>query len=215
MYCKVCHDAGKTKEEFTSHFVKDQPGPEGKVVCPYLLGLSCRYCKESGHTIGHCQKLKAKDARKGETNTQRRPHRPRVMEEDDRKEFVRPKRTFRAPREHKTRARTETENVFNNFNKEETKETQKPCVAIASVKEPQLTGWAQVACKPATTPPPSPPPHPVNEHAVKKKINFTPWEKNPTPNGWEDDLSDFEDEPSRSAWSEDEDGRGGVVCCWD
>jgi len=61
-FCKICHDAGKPKSEYTSHFVKDSPGPDGIVVCPYLLSLNCRYCKESGHTVKHCQKLKDKNA---------------------------------------------------------------------------------------------------------------------------------------------------------
>lgn len=53
-YCKVCHDAGKSLAEYTSHYVKDRPGPTGKVVCPYLLSLKCRYCHETGHTPNHC-----------------------------------------------------------------------------------------------------------------------------------------------------------------
>ena len=62
-YCKICHDAGKPKSEYASHFVKDSPGPNGTVVCPYLLSLNCRYCHEGGHTVTHCQKLKDKNAR--------------------------------------------------------------------------------------------------------------------------------------------------------
>ena len=62
-YCKICHDAGKPKSQYTSHFVKDSPGPDGKVVCPYLLSLECRYCHEGGHTVKHCPKLEAKNAR--------------------------------------------------------------------------------------------------------------------------------------------------------
>jgi len=62
-FCKICHDAGKPKSEYTSHFVKDSPGAGGAVVCPYLLSLNCRYCKESGHTVTHCQKLKDKNTR--------------------------------------------------------------------------------------------------------------------------------------------------------
>jgi len=53
-YCKICHDAGKSADEYTSHYVKDRPGPTGKVVCLYLLSLKCRYCHETGHTPNHC-----------------------------------------------------------------------------------------------------------------------------------------------------------------
>ena len=60
-YCKVCHDAGKPENVYTSHFVKDKQGPEGKVACPYLLSLTCTYCKKKeGHTAKHCPNLRAK-----------------------------------------------------------------------------------------------------------------------------------------------------------
>jgi len=50
----MCHDAGKSEAEFTSHYVKDNPGPGGKVCCPYLLSLVCQTCKGNGHTRSHC-----------------------------------------------------------------------------------------------------------------------------------------------------------------
>ena len=61
-YCKVCHDAGKSEKEYTSHYVKSAPGPEGKVVCPTLLSQSCGYCGSSGHTPKFCQVLAANKA---------------------------------------------------------------------------------------------------------------------------------------------------------
>ena len=64
-FCKVCYDAGKSEDVYTSHFVKDAPGKEGKVVCPYLLSLSCGYCKKDrvGHTTRHCPELNKKEVR--------------------------------------------------------------------------------------------------------------------------------------------------------
>jgi hypothetical protein len=62
-FCKVCLDAGKPKSEYTSHYVKDRPGPHGKVCCPYLLSLVCRYCHKTGHTPNHCSEVKAKESR--------------------------------------------------------------------------------------------------------------------------------------------------------
>jgi hypothetical protein len=53
-FCKVCRDAGKTEAEYTSHFVKSEPGPKGKVVCPTLLNLKCTYCQENGHMVSYC-----------------------------------------------------------------------------------------------------------------------------------------------------------------
>jgi hypothetical protein len=57
-FCKVCKDAGCSEPEYTSHFVKDQPGPNGKVVCPTLLNQSCRICGEKGHTSSYCKQNK-------------------------------------------------------------------------------------------------------------------------------------------------------------
>ncbi len=56
-FCKVCFDAGKDEQCYTGHFVKDRPGPNGKIVCPTLLSTECRYCKETGHFKSHCPAL--------------------------------------------------------------------------------------------------------------------------------------------------------------
>jgi len=53
-FCKVCYDAGLSSQEFTSHFVKDQPGPNGRVVCPTLLAQKCLICGVTGHTSSYC-----------------------------------------------------------------------------------------------------------------------------------------------------------------
>jgi hypothetical protein len=60
-FCKVCRDAGKLENEFTSHYVKDS---DGKVCCPYLLGLECRYCTKKGHTPSCCPLLKDNEKRR-------------------------------------------------------------------------------------------------------------------------------------------------------
>jgi hypothetical protein len=56
-FCKVCKDAGKSESDYTSHFVKDKPGPDGIVICPTLLSQRCRYCNGAGHTPSHCPSL--------------------------------------------------------------------------------------------------------------------------------------------------------------
>jgi hypothetical protein len=61
-FCKVCFDAKKSKDEYTSHWVKSKPGPDGVVICPYLLSLQCRYCKGKGHTPRGCPVLKKRKA---------------------------------------------------------------------------------------------------------------------------------------------------------
>jgi hypothetical protein len=57
-FCKCCFDAGKDEAAYTSHYLKDKPGPQGKVVCPTLLATECRYCHEVGHYKSHCPILK-------------------------------------------------------------------------------------------------------------------------------------------------------------
>ena len=56
-YCKVCHDAGKSETEYTSHFIRENRDPCSKVVCPTLLSLDCRYCSKKGHTVKYCKIL--------------------------------------------------------------------------------------------------------------------------------------------------------------
>jgi len=53
-FCKVCYDAGLPVAYYTDHFVKDQPGPNGKVVCPTLLAQKCLTCGLHGHTSSYC-----------------------------------------------------------------------------------------------------------------------------------------------------------------
>jgi hypothetical protein len=59
-FCKVCFDAGKTEKEYTSHYVRSEPGPNSKVVCPTLLSQCCGFCGECGHTPKFCRVLKAR-----------------------------------------------------------------------------------------------------------------------------------------------------------
>ena len=61
-FCGVCKAAGKPESDYTSHFTKSEPGPNGTVVCPTLLEQECRYCHEKGHTPKFCPKIKARDA---------------------------------------------------------------------------------------------------------------------------------------------------------
>ena len=53
-FCKVCCDAGLPADKYNSHYVKDQPGPNGKVVCPTLLSQKCLICGVPGHTTRYC-----------------------------------------------------------------------------------------------------------------------------------------------------------------
>jgi hypothetical protein len=69
-FCGICKKAGKTQQEFTSHFVKN--APNGEVVCPTLLSTECRYCHDFGHTKAHCPKLLEKASRQAFHGKQQR-----------------------------------------------------------------------------------------------------------------------------------------------
>lgn len=59
-FCKICKDTGKTEDEYTSHYVRESRDPNSPTVCPTLIATVCRYCKEGGHTVSRCDKLKNK-----------------------------------------------------------------------------------------------------------------------------------------------------------
>ena len=79
-FCKVCKDAGCSESQYTSHFVKDQPGPNGKVVCPTLLNQSCRICKQTGHTSSYCKQYKPRPSREEPRHQETRREEPRHQE---------------------------------------------------------------------------------------------------------------------------------------
>ena len=60
-FCKVCHDAGKCEEEYTSHNVRDR---DGKTICITLLNQECRFCFQTGHTVKFCPVLKEREQTK-------------------------------------------------------------------------------------------------------------------------------------------------------
>ena len=43
-FCPVCKNAGKTEEEYTSHFVRESREADAKVTCPVLLSQACDIC---------------------------------------------------------------------------------------------------------------------------------------------------------------------------
>ena len=57
MHCSVCLSAGKSKEEYTSHFVRETPSPLSAVTCPLILNNECSYCREIGHLPSTCSAL--------------------------------------------------------------------------------------------------------------------------------------------------------------
>lgn len=59
-YCRTCHNAGKSYNEYTNHWTRDKPGKDGNIICPVILNTVCNYCKEKGHWIKFCPSLSSK-----------------------------------------------------------------------------------------------------------------------------------------------------------
>jgi len=114
-FCVVCRDAGKSEKEYTSHFVKDQPGPNGKVVCPTLLNQACRICAKQGHTSSYCPEYRGRREERyyNEHETPRREERYYNERETPRREEryynerETPRREERYYNEHETPRREE------------------------------------------------------------------------------------------------------------
>lgn len=110
-FCKVCRDAGKTEKEYTSHFVKDQPGRNGKVVCPTLLNQSCRICGNTGHTSSYCSQYRNRqvreEPRREERYIEREPRREERYIEREREPRREERRDYAYDRLHEDTERHE------------------------------------------------------------------------------------------------------------
>jgi hypothetical protein len=70
-------NAGKTEQEYTSHFTRASPDANAPITCPTILAIECRYCKGQGHTPKYCPVLKEK-----EKQTERRERVMRIEREN-------------------------------------------------------------------------------------------------------------------------------------
>ena len=59
-YCRTCHKAGKSYNEYTNHWTRDKPGKDGNIICPVILNTICSYCKRKGHWNKFCPILLSK-----------------------------------------------------------------------------------------------------------------------------------------------------------
>ena len=51
--CRVCYDAGKGVDMYSSHRVRETINRR-IVVCPTLMATVCRNCNRAGHTVSRC-----------------------------------------------------------------------------------------------------------------------------------------------------------------
>ena len=161
-YCKVCHDAGRPEKEYTSHYVKDQTGPQGKVICPTLLNQSCRICNKTGHTSSYCpQYRRREEPRREERYIEREP---RDYRGDDRRREE-PRRDYREeprreeryierdPRDYREEPRREERNSFNRLREDTERHEREIYERDQKYHREQdrlAKPWLQAALKPAT-----------------------------------------------------------------
>ena len=69
-FCGVCQKAGLSEREYTSHFTKSAPGPQGTVICPTILNNECSFCFDFGHFKSACPALAERNKQQKRTHTQ-------------------------------------------------------------------------------------------------------------------------------------------------
>jgi hypothetical protein len=73
-FCGVCHKAGLSEKDYTSHFTKSTPGPHGIVTCPTILNNECSFCFQFGHFKSACPAIAAKEKREKKISYEERRH---------------------------------------------------------------------------------------------------------------------------------------------
>lgn len=67
--CRVCFDAGKSIDMYTSHRVKEMVGGR-TIICPTLMTTECQQCHRTGHTVSHCPEKKNQMAHSHSVSTE-------------------------------------------------------------------------------------------------------------------------------------------------
>ena len=143
-YCKVCYDAGRPEQEYTSHFVKDQPGPQGKVICPTLLNQACRICNKTGHTSSYCSQYR----RREEPRREEPRREERYIEREPRREERYIEREPR--REERYNDRGNSYDHLREDTERRERETRERDDAYYRDQDRRSKPWLQAALKPAT-----------------------------------------------------------------
>ena len=138
-YCKVCFDAGRPEQEYTSHYVKDQPGPQGKVICPTLLNQACRICAKTGHTSSYCPEYRSR------RDEPRREDRYIARDEPRRED------RYIARDEHRREDRRSSFNLLREDTERHERDLRNRDDSYYRQQERQSKPWLQAALKPADT----------------------------------------------------------------
>lgn len=196
-FCKVCQDAGKTEEEYRSHFTRETVDPKSKVVCPTLLALKCRFCNNNGHTVKYC------NAAKNYEKTQKY-YEDAVRRIDVVKSYTKGKSTIISTNAF---ACLESESEDDDITSEPDEKEEFPQLSVPSSRS-EITqfNYAAALSKPAPVPISVPIPAPAPAQVVKKAVVETappkaaPWASSAveipskTWAAWDSDLEDeYED----------------------
>ena len=162
-YCKVCHDAGKSRAEYTSHFLRETPSRNSRVVCPTLLATVCRKCGQGGHMSSYCsQSTRSQSTRpRRTTRIQSRTDRDGFQTRNMEASWRLARKLSASPAQSDTQSIATTESSFSALSLDDEDDsnsefpalnpqefTWKPSTATSTVSRPTLkTGqsWAQVA----------------------------------------------------------------------
>ncbi len=169
-FCKVCRDAGRPEKEYTSHYVKDQPGPQGKIICPTLLNQACRICGKTGHTSSYCPQYRSRreeprreeprredryierEPRREDRYIEREPRREeRYIEREPRREerYIEREQPRREERYYNDRSRRVSFNDLHEDTERRDRETRERDEAYYREQERRSKPWLQAALKPA------------------------------------------------------------------
>lgn len=157
-FCKICKDTGKSLSEYTSHYVRESPDPNSKVVCPTLIAAVCRYCKNGGHTVKHCPKVQAKNRQEHKKNDH-------IISRDYCKETTDSKKVKETD---KFRSAFSVLDYDDDNEDDEDIESTTPVTSPSSdIKKDNVISYASILKNPPPTPTPAPPSPPS-----KKKENL-------------------------------------------
>lgn len=64
-FCAFCFNLGKPAAIYNSHYIRETPAKDSRIICPELKSCKCMGCGKQGHTISNCRSTKS-DHRMGE-----------------------------------------------------------------------------------------------------------------------------------------------------
>lgn len=68
-FCAFCFNLGKSPAIYNSHYIRETPAKDSRIVCPELKSCKCMGCGKQGHTVSNCRSTKS-DHRMGEHQRQ-------------------------------------------------------------------------------------------------------------------------------------------------